>query len=85
MEPLAEPISRAWPLPFVLQDWEHAPTAVQVYVHSLHDELTQLHEHVEALAALLTSRLSTGCRRGTHPADDVLWLVAGIQQRDHRA
>ena len=25
------------------QDWEHTPAAVQAYVHTLQDELTQLH------------------------------------------
>src|SRR5215510_1074905 len=53
MEPLTEPLSMAWPFPFVPQDWEHTPAAVQAYVHTLHDELTQLRARVEALEARL--------------------------------
>jgi len=34
MEPLTEPMSTAWPFPFVPQDWEHTPTTVQAYVHT---------------------------------------------------
>ena len=43
-----EPRSTVWPFPFVPQDWEHTPTAVQAYVHTLQNELTQLRERVEA-------------------------------------
>src|SRR4029453_11220783 len=53
MEPLAEPMHTAWPFPFVPQDWEHTPAAVQAYVHTLQDELTQLRARVEALEARL--------------------------------
>jgi len=42
MEPLTEPRHTAWPFPFVPQDWEHTPTAVQAYAHTLQDELTRL-------------------------------------------
>jgi transposase len=49
-----EPMSTAWPFPFVPQDWEHTPTTVQAYVHTLQDELAQLRERVEALEARLT-------------------------------
>src|SRR5262245_28020771 len=49
MEPRAEPTNTGWPFPFEPQDWEHTPPAVQAYVHTLHDELTQLRERVEAL------------------------------------
>ena len=41
MEPLTEPKSTAGPFPFVLQDWEQTPPAVQAYVHTLHDELAR--------------------------------------------
>ena len=40
MEPLPESVNPDWPLPFVPQDWEHTPAAVQAYVHTLQDELT---------------------------------------------
>jgi hypothetical protein len=46
MEPWSEPANTVWPFPFPPQDWEQTPAAVQVYVHSLQDELTQLREHV---------------------------------------
>src|SRR5438067_8659378 len=62
MEPLTEPMHTAWPFPFVPQDWEHTPTAVQAYVHTLHNELTQLRERVEALEARLTQDSTTSHR-----------------------
>jgi transposase len=62
MEPLTEPISTAWPFPFVPQDWEHTPAAVQAYVHTLQDELTQLRAHVEALEARLKMNSTTSQR-----------------------
>jgi hypothetical protein len=67
MEPLIEPVSMAWSFPFMPQDWEHTPTAVQAYVHTLHNALTQLRERVEALEARLTQipRPPTGRRRRT--------------------
>jgi transposase len=62
MEPLTEPMHTAWPFPFVPQDWEHTPTAVQAYVHTLQDELTQLRERVEALEARLKANSTTSHR-----------------------
>jgi transposase len=62
MDPLTEPRSTAWPFPFVPQDWEQTPTAVQAYVHTLHDELTQLRARVEALEARLTQNSTTSNR-----------------------
>ena len=62
MELLTEPMSAAWPFPFVPQDWEHTPTAVQAYVHTLQDELTQLRERVEALEARLKQNSTTSHR-----------------------
>jgi hypothetical protein len=53
MEPLPESVHPGWPLPFVPQDWEHTPAAVQAYVHILQDELTQLRARMEALEARL--------------------------------
>jgi Family of unknown function (DUF6444) len=52
----------AWPFPCVPQDWERTPTAVKAYVHSLHDELTQLRARVEALEARLTQNATTSSR-----------------------
>ena len=49
MEPLSEPNNIVWSLPFTSQDWAQTPHAVQAYIHSLHDELTQLHPRVETL------------------------------------
>ena len=48
MELLTESPHPSWPFPFVPQDWEHTPTTVQSYVHSLHDELAKLRERVDA-------------------------------------
>ena len=62
MEPLPESVHPDWPLPFVPQDWEHTPAAVQAYVHTLQDELTQLRARVEALEARLTQNSTTSHR-----------------------
>jgi transposase len=62
MEPLPESANPGWPFPFVPQDWEHTPAAVQAYVHTLQDELTQLRERVEALEARLTQNSTTSHR-----------------------
>jgi len=62
MEPLTEAPRTLWPFPFVPQDWERTPAPVQSYVRSLHDELTQLRERVEALEARLTQNSTTSHR-----------------------
>ena len=62
MEPLTEASRTSWPFPFGPQDWEHTPATVQSYVRSLHDELTQLRERVEALEARLTQNSTTSHR-----------------------
>ena len=62
MEPLTEAPRTSWPFPFVPQDWERTPAPVQSYVRSLHDELTQLRERVEALEARLTQNSTTSHR-----------------------
>ena len=62
MEPLAEPMHTTWPFPFVPQDWEHTPAAVQAYVHTLQDELTHLRERVDALEARLQATSTTSHR-----------------------
>ena len=51
-----------WLFPFMPQDWEHTPAAVQAYVHTLQDELTQLRTRVEALEARLTQNSTTSHR-----------------------
>ena len=62
MEPLPESAHPSWPFPFVPQDWEHTPAAVQAYVHTLQDDLTQLRARVEALEARLTQNSTTSHR-----------------------
>ena len=60
MEPLPEPTSTVGSPPFTRQDWTQTPPAVQVSVHTLHDELQHLRgelghlqERVETLEARL--------------------------------
>src|SRR5215831_2724088 len=62
MDPQAAPANPIWPFPFVPQDWEHTPTAVQAYVHTLQDELTQLRARVGALEARLKENSTTSNR-----------------------
>src|SRR5262244_3221874 len=62
MELRSAPANTVWPLSFTPQDWEHTPPAVQAYVHTLHDELTQLRERVEALEARLQQNSTTSHR-----------------------
>src|SRR5262245_23205533 len=62
MELLTEPTSTTWPFPFTSQDWDQTPTAVQAYVRTLQDELTQLRARVEALEARLTQNSTTSQR-----------------------
>jgi hypothetical protein len=82
MEPLTEPMSTAWPFPFVPQDWEHTPTTVQASVHTLQDELIQLRAQVEELEARLKADSTTSQRppsSGTHLRRDTVipqWFQA---------
>src|SRR5262249_15589017 len=62
MELLTEPMSTAWPFPFTPQDWAQTPTAVQAYVQTLHNELTQLRECVGVLEARLHTNSMTSPR-----------------------
>jgi transposase len=62
MEPRSASANPVWPFPFVPQDWEHTPAAVQASVHTLQDALTQLRARVEALAARLTPNAMTSHR-----------------------
>src|SRR5215467_8698486 len=62
MEPQSTPHNTVWSFPFTPQDWEHTPTAVQAYVHTLHNELTQLRAWVGALEARLRQNSTTSHR-----------------------
>jgi transposase len=62
MVSLSEPANTVWPFPFEPQDWAHTPPAVQAYVHTLQDELTQLRERVDALEARLRQNSTTSHR-----------------------
>jgi transposase len=53
MEPRSEPANTVWPFPFTSQDWDQTPPAVQAYLHTVRDELGQLHDRVETLEARL--------------------------------
>src|SRR5215510_4446504 len=70
MEPLPESANPCWPFPFVPQDWEHTPAAVQAYVHTLQDTLTQLRERVEALEPRLTQNSTTSHRPPSSDSPD---------------
>jgi hypothetical protein len=62
MEPLPEPNSPSWRLPFTAQDWQQTPPAVQTYLHTLRDEMDQLQEGVERLEARLHQHSTTSSR-----------------------
>src|SRR5262245_31504923 len=62
MEPRSESANTVWPFPFTPQDWEQTPPAVQAYVHTLHNELTQLRERAEALETRLQANSTTSHR-----------------------
>jgi transposase len=62
MEPRSTPHNTVWSFPFTPQDWEHTPAAVQAYVHTLQDDLTQLRERVAVLEARLAQNSTTSSR-----------------------
>src|SRR5262245_26467970 len=62
MEPLSDSTNTSWPFPFSPQDWEQTPRAVQTYVRTLRDEVTQLHDRVETLEARLRQNSTTSSR-----------------------
>src|SRR5256886_3630282 len=62
MEPRSDPTNTIWPFPFTPQDWEQTPLAVQAYVRALRDEVKQLHDGVETLAARLQQNSTTSSR-----------------------
>ena len=51
-----------WPYPFSQQDWGQTPSAVQAYLCTLQDELTQCKDRVETLEARLTQTSRTSHR-----------------------
>src|SRR5712692_426210 len=62
MESLAEPTNTVWSFPFMPQDWEQTPLAVQAYVRTLRDEVEQLQDRVETLEARLQQNSTTSSR-----------------------
>ena len=46
MDLLSEPAITGWPFPFTPQDWEQTPPAVQAYLHTVHDTLSEVAEVV---------------------------------------
>ena len=62
MEPPPEAHSRVWSFPFTEHDWEQTPPAVQAYLHTLREEMGQLHERVESLEARLNQNSTTSSR-----------------------
>ena len=61
MELLPEPDSPRGSFPFTALDWEQTPPAVQAYLHTLHDEMSQLQGRVEQLEARLNQRVLNTC------------------------
>jgi transposase len=62
MESLSEPANTGWPFPFPPQDWEQTPPAVQAYLRTVRDELSQLQDRVKTLEARLTQNSTTSSR-----------------------
>src|SRR6266480_1326131 len=62
MEPLSEPNNIVWSLPFTPQDWVQTPLAVQAYVRTLRDQVSQLQDRVETLETRLQQNSTTSSR-----------------------
>jgi transposase len=62
MEPLLASNTTPWSFPFSEPDWAQTPPAVQGYLHTLRDEMAQLHERVERLEARLNQNSSTSSK-----------------------
>jgi transposase len=62
MELLPEPDSLRGLFPFTEQDWAQTPPAVQAYLYTLHDEMSQLQERVEKLEVRLNQDSTTSSR-----------------------
>ena len=59
MEPLSDSTNTIWSFPLTPQDWEQTLRAVQTYVRTMCDEVTQLHDRVETLEARLRQNSTT--------------------------
>src|SRR5215510_15202386 len=62
MEPRSDPTDTIWPFPFTPQDWEQTPPAVQAYLRTLRDQVSQLQDRVETLEARLMQNSTTSSR-----------------------
>jgi len=62
MEPLSDSTNTIWSFPLTPQDWEQTLRAVQTYVRTMCDEVTQLHDRVETLEARLRQNSTTSHR-----------------------
>jgi transposase len=62
MQPVTESLSTGWLFPFVPQDWEQTPLAVQAYVRTLRDEVAQRQNRVETLETRLQQNSTTSSR-----------------------
>ena len=62
MDQRQTPDTPLWPYPFSQQDWEQTPPAVQAYLRTLQDELTQCKTHAETLEARLAQTSQTSHR-----------------------
>jgi hypothetical protein len=56
------PDTPLWPEPFSPHDWEQTPSAVQAYLRTLHDELTQCKTPRDTLEARLAQTSQTAHR-----------------------
>ncbi len=62
MDPRQIPDTTPWPYPFSQHDWDQTPPAVQAYLRTLQDELTQCKSHAETLEARLRQTSQTSHR-----------------------
>src|SRR4029450_4782451 len=62
MELRSEPTNTVWSFPFTPQDWEQTPLAVQAYLRTMREELSQLQERVDTLEARLAQNSTTSSR-----------------------
>src|SRR5262245_18731545 len=76
MEPQSAPHNTVWSFPFTSQDWEQTPPADQAYVHTLHDEVTQIRARVEALETRLVQNSTTSHRP---PSSDAPYKKSGLR------
>jgi transposase len=62
MELRSEPTNTVWSFPFTPQAGEQTPLAVQAYLRTMSDELSQLQERVDTLEARLAQNSTTSSR-----------------------